>query len=73
MNEPPRNALPAHPVAAGPAPGTPAAAILAAMDIEVTLAILREMKESQAAKVLMAMDAGMAARISTRLSRQGGA
>jgi len=31
------------------------------------------MKERQAARVLAAMDAGMAAQLSTRLSLQGGA
>jgi flagellar motility protein MotE (MotC chaperone) len=50
-----------------------AARILAAMDIEVTLAILARMKERPAAKILSYMDAGHAARLSTRLSRQEGA
>ncbi|MBD3221082.1 hypothetical protein GF314_07535 [bacterium] len=50
-----------------------AATILAAMDMEVTLAILARMKERAAAKILSYMDAGHAARLSTRLSRQEGA
>jgi len=50
-----------------------AAAILAGLDMEVTLAILARMKERQAARILSLMDPGRAAQISTRLSLQGGA
>jgi len=50
-----------------------AAVILASMDMEVTLSVLKRMKERQAAKILAQMDAGMAARLSTRLSLQEGA
>lgn len=49
-----------------------AASILAAMDMEVTLAILKRMKERPAAKILSYMDAGYAAQLSTRLSLQEG-
>jgi flagellar motility protein MotE (MotC chaperone) len=50
-----------------------AATILAAMDMDVTLAILARMKDRPAAKVLSYMDAGLAAQLSTRLSLQEGA
>lgn len=50
-----------------------AAVILASMDMEVTLSVLKRMKERQAAKILAQMDAGLAARLSTRLSLQEGA
>lgn len=49
-----------------------AALILSTMDRDVCLAILARMKERQAAKVLGSMDPGLAAQLSTRLSRQGG-
>ena len=48
-----------------------AAPILAALEPDVTLDILRQMKERQAAAILAAMDAGIAAQISTRLSAKG--
>ena len=50
-----------------------AASILAAMDMDISIAIIKRMKDRQAAKVLSFMDAGMAAQISTRLSLQQGA
>ncbi|MEZ4388759.1 MAG: hypothetical protein R3D98_14545 [Candidatus Krumholzibacteriia bacterium] len=50
-----------------------AASILSTMDMEVTLAVLRRMKERPAAKILSFMDAGVAAQLSTRLSLQEGA
>ncbi len=52
-------------------PPAKAAPILATLDPEVTLDILRRMKARQAAAVLAAMDAGVAAQISTRLSLKG--
>ncbi len=52
-------------------PPAKAAPILAALAPDVTLDILRRMKERQAAAVLAAMDAGVAAQISTRLSMKG--
>lgn len=48
-----------------------AAPILAALEQDVTLDILRQMKERQAAAVLAAMDAGIAAQLSTLLSAKG--
>ncbi len=50
-----------------------AAEILATMDVDVTLSILKRMKERAAAKILSFMDAGTAAQLSTRLSLQEGA
>jgi flagellar motility protein MotE (MotC chaperone) len=52
-------------------PPAKAAPILSTLDPEVTLDILRRMKERQAAAVLAAMDAGVAAQISSRLSLKG--
>ncbi len=52
-------------------PPAKAAPILATLDPEVTLDILRKMKARQAAAVLAAMDAAVAAQISTRLSLKG--
>jgi flagellar motility protein MotE (MotC chaperone) len=52
-------------------PPAKAAPILAALAPDVTLEILSKMKERQAAAVLAAMDAGVAAQISTRLSLKG--
>ena len=45
-----------------------AAPILASLEPDITLDIMRRMKERQAAAVLACMDAGIAAQISTRLS-----
>jgi flagellar motility protein MotE (MotC chaperone) len=53
-------------------PPQKAGPVLATLDLEITLNILRCMKERQAAAILAAMDPGVAAQISTRLS-QGGA
>jgi flagellar motility protein MotE (MotC chaperone) len=50
-----------------------AASILSTMDLDVVLSIMSRMKERQAAQILSYMDPGMAARLSTRLSMQGGA
>jgi flagellar motility protein MotE (MotC chaperone) len=50
-----------------------AAVILSALDMDVTIAILARMKERQAARILASMEAGLAARISTRLSLKEGA
>jgi flagellar motility protein MotE (MotC chaperone) len=52
-------------------PPAKAAPILAALASDVTLDIMRHMKERQAAAILAAMDAGIAAQISTQLSLKG--
>lgn len=49
-----------------------AAEILAALDMEVSLAVFVRMKERPAARILSLMPPGRAAQISTRLSLQGG-
>ena len=49
-----------------------AAPIMQALDIEIILDIMGRMKERQAAKILSKMDPGLAARVSTRMSLQGG-
>ncbi len=46
-----------------------AAPILASLDIDITIDILRRVKDRQAAAILSAMDPGLAAQISTRLSQ----
>ena len=50
-----------------------AAPIIAALEMDVIIEIMTRMKERPAAKILGKMDAGLAARISTRLSTKGGA
>ncbi|MFO7653899.1 MAG: hypothetical protein R6X25_08775 [Candidatus Krumholzibacteriia bacterium] len=48
-----------------------AAPILAALDLEIIIDVVSRMKERPAARILSYMDAGLAAQISTRMSRQG--
>lgn len=48
-----------------------AAPILAALDIEITLEIMRRMKDRPAARILSQMDTTLAARISEHLSAKG--
>ncbi|MFH1844470.1 MAG: hypothetical protein ABIF77_14820 [bacterium] len=48
-----------------------AAPILAALDMEIILEIMSRMNERPAAKILSAMDAGLAARISMQMSIKG--
>lgn len=49
-----------------------AAPIMQALDMEIILDIMGRMKERQAAKILALMDAGLAAKVSTRMSKKGG-
>ncbi len=48
-----------------------AAPILAGMDLEVTLDVLRRMKERSAARILAAMNPGLAAELTVRMGMQG--
>jgi len=49
-----------------------AAPILSTLDLEVIVDVMTRMRERPAARILAEMDAGLAARISTRLSARGG-
>jgi len=48
-----------------------AAPIISALELDIILDIMGRMKERQAAKILAKMDAGLAARVSTRMSLKG--
>ena len=48
-----------------------AAPILAALEMDVVLDIMRRMKDRPAARILASMDSGLAAQISARLSQKG--